>query len=60
MMSTSATLLKKTELFDLYVRKFDRFADMHRVQLDRTCDLPDFMQKLSVDRYFAMDFWAYL
>jgi len=58
-MSTSANVLTKPELFDLYVRKFRSICDMHGVQFGSRENLRDFLPKLTEDRHLAMDFWAF-
>src|ERR1700722_12609841 len=58
-MSTSAAILTKSELFDLHIRKFRSICDMHGVQVGTHEDLRDFTHKLTEDRHFAMDFWAF-
>ena len=58
-MSTSAAILTKSELFDLHIRKFRSICDMHGVQCGSHEDLRDFTHKLTEDRPFAMDFWAF-
>jgi TonB family protein len=58
-MSTSAAILTKSELFDLHIRKFRSICDMHGVQCGSHENFRDFMQKLTEDRHFAMDFWAF-
>ena len=58
-MSTSAATLTKSELFDLHIRKFRSICDMHGVQVGTHEDLRDFTHKLTEDRHFAMDFWAF-
>jgi TonB family protein len=58
-MSTSAAILTKSELFDLHIRKFRSICDMHGVQCGSHEDLRGFTHKLTEDRAFAMDFWAF-
>jgi TonB family protein len=58
-MSTSAIILTKSELFDQYVRQFRSICDMHGVPVGSHENLRDFMQKLTQDSHFAMDFWAF-
>jgi TonB family protein len=58
-MSTSAAILTKSEFFDLHVRKFRLICGMHGVQFGTHEDLRDFTHKLTEDRHFAMDFWAF-
>jgi TonB family protein len=58
-MSTSAAILTTSELFDQYVRKFRSICTMHGVQIGSHDDLREFMHKLTEDRHFAMDFWAF-
>jgi TonB family protein len=58
-MSTSAAILTKSELFDLHIRKFRSICDMHGVQFGTHEDLREFTHKLTENRHFAMDFWAF-
>jgi TonB family protein len=58
-MSSSAAVLTKSELFDLYIRKFRSICDMHGLHRGSQDDLREFMRKLADDSHFAMDFWAF-
>jgi TonB family protein len=58
-MSTSAAILTKSELFDLHIRKFRSICEMHGVRFGTHEDFSGFLHKLTEDRPFAMDFWAF-
>jgi TonB family protein len=58
-MSSSAAVLTKSELFDLYIRKFRSICDRHGLHRGSQEDLREFMHKLADDSHFAMDFWAF-
>ncbi len=44
--------------FDEYVRRLRSICDMHKVSFGSPGDLPGFMQSLTENSHFAMDFWA--
>ena len=57
-MFANASLQAKSEQFELYVKKFRSLFEMHNIRFGSPEDFPSFMQGLTNDRHFAMDFWA--
>src|ERR1700733_7515086 len=58
MMSMQLNTLQKPERFDLYVGKLRSICEMHGIRTGSRGDLSSFLQTLTEDRHFSMDFWG--